>query len=380
MKKITIILILVIGFTTVQAQKTARTSAFNYLNKGQLEKAKKEIDACILHEQTMNDARTWFYRGNVYLALALTEDAKYKTLEPNAIAISYESYEKALKLDANKEYYEDIMTRMFIVGEQYYNKGAEGIKTKNFAEAVTNFEKTIKISENFAKIDTLSIYWVAYASEMSGDSKKSKLAYQKLIDLKYKQPYIYTSLATIYKNEKDTVKAMEVIQAGRKIYPDDFNILITETNFFLSRGDNEQAKKNLTMAIDKDPTNPQIYYAVGTTYDQTGNIELAEKNYKKAIELKPDYFDPIYNLGALYFNLGVKIFEAADKIPPTDPQYAIEKEKFDAAWMKALPNLERAHELDPKDLNTLNSLKQLYARLSMPEKLKAISEKLKALK
>ena len=29
-------------------------------------------------------------------------------------------------------------------------------------------------------------------------------------------------------------------------------------------------------------------------------------HYKKAIELKPDYFDANYNLGALYFNEGVR--------------------------------------------------------------------------
>ncbi len=375
MKKLAILLILVVGFTAVQAQKTARTSAFNYLNKGQLDKAKKEIDACVLHEQTMNDARSWFYRGNIYLAYTLTDDVKFKGTEPNSLYTAYESYQKALKLDANKEYFEDIMQRMLIVGEQFYNKAVESFQAKKYPEAVGNFEKTVEVNEQLGRIDTLAMYNVAFVSELANDSQKSKDYYQRLIKINYKQPYIYTSLATIYKNEKDSVKAMQTVQEGRKIYPDDFNLLITETNLYLSAGNNEKAQRNLNMAIDKDPNNPTIYFAVGTTYDQMGNIELAEKNYKKAIELKPDYFDAIYNIGALYFNQGVKLFEAADKIIEPD-LYAKEKEKFDAAWLKALPNLERALELQPDDQNTLISLKQLYARLNMPEKLKAINEKL----
>jgi len=377
MKKLAILLIFVMGITAVQAQKTARTSAFNYLNKGQLDKAKKEIDACILHEQTMNDARTWFYRGNIYLAYTLTDDAKFKGTEPNSLNTSYEAYQKALKLDVNKEYFEDIMQRMLIVGEQYYNKAVESFQAKKYPEAVGHFEKTVEVNEKLGRIDTLAMYNVAFVSELANDSQKSKDYYQRLIKINYKQPYIYTSLATIYKNEKDTVKAMEVVQEGRKIYPDDFNLLITETNFYLSRGDNERAQRNLNMAIDKDPNNPTIYFAVGTTYDQMGNIEQAEKNYQKAIELKPDYFDAIYNIGALYFNQGVKIQDDANKLDISDAAgYAKMKEKFDAAWLKALPILEKALELHPDDQNTLISLKQLYARLSMPEKLKAINEKM----
>lgn len=380
MKKIAILLALVMAISLVSAQKTARTSAFNYLNKGQLDKAKKEIDACVTNEATANDARAWFYKGNIYLAILLTDPkdenyAKYKALDTNPLKVAYEAYLNAIKFDTGKEYAEDIQYRMGIVGEQFYNLAVEQYKAKTYAEAVVNFENTVKINENIGKVDTLAIYNVAFVSELAGDLAKSKVNYEKLIKIDYKQPYIYASLSNIYKADKDTLKAMQCVQEGRKRYPDDFNLLITETNFYLSRGDNANAQKNLQQAINKDPNNPTIYFAVGTTYDQMGRIDEAETNYKKAIELKADYFDPIYNIGALYYNLGVKIFEAADKISD-EKLYAVEKEKFDGAWKKALPNLERALELQPSDFNTLISLKQLYARLNMPEKLKSINEKL----
>jgi tetratricopeptide (TPR) repeat protein len=355
MKRLIILLAMLISITMVKAQVSERTSAWNYLNKGKLDKAKASIDKCIAHESTMADAKTWFYRGNIYLSIRLSEDTAYRKLEPNALQVSYDSYTKAISLDTKKEYLDDINQRLMIVGEQFYNIGVE--------------------NQNLGKADTLDMYNVAFVAEMANDLPKAKQYYQELIKINYKQPLIYASLSNIYRTEKDTAMALQIIQRGRTMYPDDFSLLITETNIYLAKNDIVAAQKNLNQAIEKDPTNPTIYFAVGTTYDQMGRVEDAEKAYLKAIELKPDMFDAIYNLGALYFNQGVKIFEEADKL--TDMTlYAKEKEKYEAAWRKALPQLEKALELMPNDVNTIYSLKQLYARLNMPEKAKIMSERL----
>jgi tetratricopeptide (TPR) repeat protein len=359
----------------VKAQVSERTSAWNYLNKGKLDKAKASIDKCIAHESTMADAKTWFYRGNIYLSIRLSEDTAYRKLEPNALQVSYDSYTKAISLDTKKEYLDDINQRLMIVGEQFYNIGVENFQAKKYDVAIQNFENTVKINQNLGKADTLAMYNVAFVAEMANDLPKAKQYYQELIKINYKQPLIYASLSNIYRTEKDTAMALQIIQRGRTMYPDDFSLLITETNIYLAKNDIVAAQKNLNQAIEKDPTNPTIYFAVGTTYDQMGRVEDAEKAYLKAIELKPDMFDAIYNLGALYFNQGVKIFEEADKL--TDMTlYAKEKEKYEAAWRKALPQLEKALELMPNDVNTIYSLKQLYARLNMPEKAKIMSERL----
>jgi tetratricopeptide (TPR) repeat protein len=374
-KGILIFFALVCIATATFAQPMERTNAFNYLNKGVLDKAKKSIDAAVLHEKTMNDARTWFYKGNVYLAIRLTDQAQYKTLDPNPLQVSYEAYEKAIKLDEKKEYFEDIMQRMMIIGEQFYNVAVEAYTKKNYKDAVTAFETTVNINKNLGRMDTLAMYNTAFVSELAGDNMKAKQYYQNLMKINFKQPLLYSALANIYKSEKDTVMAIEIIKRGRLIYPDDFNLLISETNIYLSKNDIANAQKNLNQAVAKDPSNPTIHFAVGTTWDQMGNVPEAEKAYLKAIELKPEYFDAIYNLGALYFNQGVKMFETADKETDMD-KYAKLKAEFDESWKKAMPMLEKAHQLDPKDANTMISLKQLYARLSLPEKLKGISEEM----
>ena len=138
--------------------------------------------------------------------------------------------------------------------------------------------------------------------------------------------------------------------------------------------------KYLDMAIQQDPENASFYFALGTLYDKLGNLEDSKKCYEKAIELKEDYFDAYYNLGALYFNRGVKQVDVANAVPANEPErYEAEKAKADVEFKKAIPYMEKAHECNPKDRYTLESLKALYYRQKMTDKQKEVEEKLKNL-
>ena len=52
-----------------------------------------------------------------------------------------------------------------------------------------------------------------------------------------------------------------------------------------------------------EPTVNQILQQAIASHKE-GKIEEAEKSYKKAIELKPDYVEAHYNLGVTLQNLG----------------------------------------------------------------------------
>ena len=48
----------------------------------------------------------------------------------------------------------------------------------------------------------------------------------------------------------------------------------------------------------------QTYYKNGYTYFTQGNYEMAEQNYKKAVELDPNFEDAHYWLGKVYKQTG----------------------------------------------------------------------------
>ena len=79
----------------------------------------------------------------------------------------------------------------------------------------------------------------------------------------------------------------------------------------------------------------------------------------KAIEIDPSSFGSNYNLGALFFNKAVELNNSANSTSDNN-KYKKLKKQADEFFNKALPYLESANSLNPKDKNTLLSLKQLY--------------------
>ena len=154
-------------------------------------------------------------------------------------------------------------------------------------------------------------------------------------------------------------------------------MITAEINFYLKDGKYDEAFDNLSLAIKNDPNNATFYFARASINDQRKQYEEAKADYIKAIELKPDYFDALYNLGALYFNQGAETNNQANDLPLNEAKKGEElRAKADELFKGALPHLEKAHELNSSDKNTMVSLKNIYARTGDTEKYKVINEKL----
>lgn len=398
----------IIGFIVTAyfgfSQNSKVVSAYNYNNDGKLAKAKENIDAATVHVKTMGNAKTWFYRGKIYLNIYSSQDSIYKNLDPDALPKAYEAFKKAQELDTKKQYMVEILTFMPAVGESYFNLGAkkynEGMTALNakdsvlskeeFKQSVNSFETAYKIYEDLGRKDTTTIYYVSIAAELGEDYDKAITNLETLMEMNYPEPGIYSSAGNIYYTQlKDTLKATATFAAGREKYPDDLNLLLNETNFFLSEEQTEKALDNLQLAAKIDETNPTIFFAIGAKYNEVvddttktdeirgGAFERAAEAYIKSIELKPDYFDPNYNMGALYVNKAATLIEIANDLPlDAQVEYDSLKSTSDEYLKLCLPYLEKAHELQPEDRSTLVSLKEIYTRLRMDDKRKEIDAKL----
>lgn len=382
MKKVTLLLTAILFVTVAFGQKALRTTAFNNLRKGELDKAMQNIEPTILDASTMSDPKTWFYRGNIYLKIHMSENPAFKALDKNALNKAYESYQQMLKLDEKKEFYTETIQNLFIISEQFYNEGVKNftLEPPDFASAFAAFETSAKVNESYGNVDTLAMFNAALSAENAKDYTNAKLYYNKVKELNYPQPLIYNSLATIQMEEGDTAAAVAILIEGRKKYPDNFNLLIAETNIYLSSKQNDKAMANLVEAIKTDPENPTIHYAVGVNYALMGDVAQAEKAYLKAVELNADYFEANYNLGALYVNEAAQVIDSANKLPLSAvKEYDALKVQADDILKKSIPFLENASRLDSKDKSTLLSLKEIYTRLQMYEKMKEVNDKLSAL-
>jgi Tfp pilus assembly protein PilF len=303
-------------------------------------------------------------------------------------------------LDDKNKYTEEINNFMPVLGEAYFNSGAnkynEGMKSMetdtvasiaSFRQSVAAFEHAFDIYSQAGINDTATIYYISVASELAKDYPKAKTNLQKLIEMNYQEASVFTSLANIYyQQDKDVAKATAIFAEGRKRFPMDLNLLLNETNMFLSEGMTDKALDNLKTAAEIDESNPTIFFAIGAKYNEVVDdttktaemrndaFEKAIEAYDKAIALKSDYFDPNYNMGALYVNKASALIEIANKLPfEEQKKYDQLKLEADGYLNKSLPYLEKAHELEPEDMSTMISLKEIYTRLNMKDKLDGIN-------
>ncbi len=390
MKRIAIISMLIIAGTLASmAQNHKVVSAYNALRKNKLDDAVESIEPAIEHKKTKDDAKTWYYRGNVYLSVHLTDNEEYKNLVDNPLEIALESYQKALELDEKDKFSDDINDRMKYVSEQYFNKGVNEYKSKEYETASKSFEKAASLVQEYkGQIDTTAVYYTGNSADLAGNMERAMKYYSKAKELDYDNVALYTSLSRLYTTKGDTTQALEVLQEGKEKYNENFDLIITETNIYLAQGKAEKALENLKIAVKKDTANPSIWFAVGTNYDKMmkeqendsiKQMMMAEavNAYEKALELKPDYFKPAFNLGAVYVNRAAELQNIASNLPLSETEkYNALKKEADSMLQKALPMLELAHEIKPKDINTMTSLKEIYARLNKPEKLKEINQEL----
>lgn len=387
MKKITFVFAACVIASSLFAQKMMVQSAFTYKGRGQFDKARECIDKAVVHPDTKDDVKAWTYRGEIYYNIQISKDPKIKACVQNPLDSALASYGRAMKLDTKYEFGADIRAGFIKCAAEAYTRGIDKFNEKEYVKAFELFESANAVGGLYDSRDSL-FYMTNYNAAISAENTKSpeyiakaKKCYFRLVKMKYRNATVYTSLANIIKADKDTVKALKIIQEGRAQMPENLELIIAEANIYLQQHKSKEAQELLKLAIEKDPKNPLLHIAVGQKYDETDNLIDAEKEYLIAMELikdqkDPNYFIVVYNLGALYFNEFRKIKLEAEKLPDGDSKYDLMQKSAEEYFAKALPMLEKAELLSPDDKSTLLSLKQMYSIKNNKEGLDRVKAKL----
>ncbi len=359
--------------TSMFAQSNKRTSAYMYLQNGQLEKAKTAIDEAITHPKTENDAKTWLYRGMIYYNIARDTMPEVIALSDNAAEISFEAFEKCVNLDVKKKYKNEIANHLMFLTNIFYQKGANGFSSQNYDIAIVNFKKAFQIADLDGRFDTVAAYNVGMSAVYSEQSELAAEYLSKCVEAGYKDPGLYIYYAKAEKQLGDTTKAFEVLAQGRQVFPNESRLQLEEAQLYLETGENDKLIASLKESIDADPSNPNLYRVLGQTYENNDDTENAIVYYKKAIEINPDFRDVIFNIGAIYVNRAAVLFNEANNLPYEETEkYNKLKEEGDAQLKEALPYLEKSLALDPNDQIVIQALKEAYANLKMNDKIKEL--------
>ena len=369
-------------FSLVALGQKEVVSAYNANKEGDYREAATYIEQAILIDKAAVKDKVWRYRGEIYLNIS--SDSTVSVEYPHALRIAMESYLKAKDLDVKSRYEDEIRIGLAQVQTKANNIGIKNYVAEAFDQAGSSFDLAAEVARNFDMIDTMAVYNAALCYEKAD---LTDLAIERYLDcaaINYQVPNVFLFVSTLYRNTGKDEAALKILQDARVDYPREQSLIIEELNIYLTNKDFERAKTNLELAAKQDSTNEILWFSLGSVLDNIGMTEDAIVAYKKAIEVKSDYFDANYNLGALYFNKAVNGINDANELwkPRMSRTEASAQKKLEddskEMFSTAKPFLESAFAADNKDVETIRSLKDIYARTGEDDKFIEMNNLLKS--
>ncbi|MGC6428874.1 MAG: tetratricopeptide repeat protein [Flavobacteriales bacterium] len=383
MNKINLLILISFLSFNVFAQKSNVQNAYKALKKEKVSEAVEYIELAYNNESTSNDVKMLNYRGQIYFEVH--SNSEFKSIDKMAILKCAESWLRLSKHPKAGKWFDksELNDNITKAGVGLFNKGVELYSMKEYDNSKLLFNKIFDLipfdeAGNLSRSNvTKESIWLNmfYVSSAQGDNMGSKQYLQNLIDVNYQDPLIYSYMSDVYLNEGNQDKALEVIKEGREYFETDVNLIIAELNYYLANENYIKAEELLKLAVEEDPNNPKLFFALGSSYDELGKFEEAESAYREAVDIDPNFYDAQYNLGIMYYNKAGKMLNEANSIKDFN-KYDAAKNKADKLMLKGLPHIEACYEMQPDDKNILIVLKELYYRNGNEAKYKEIVSKL----
>jgi tetratricopeptide (TPR) repeat protein len=336
---------------------------------------KSSQEGSVLTEEYIYDRITLIFKNG-----ALDNWIETDKIYENPLPEAKKDLEKAIELDTEGKKKEDLVEDLNRLKLQFESEAVYCYNNDDYEGAYFNFKQILDINNldiMGGVVDTIIYYNAGRVAKELGKNEDAIKYFEIVRGLNYPNPFLYIFLNSCYNAVGDTAAGLEVLKDGFKKYPDNQNILIELINYYLLRGISDEALDYLAIAKEEDPENISFYFAEGTLYDKLNRFEDAKKAYEYCLELDSNYFNAYYNLGVLYYNNAVKMYEEANKLNEID-EYEQEKAFADDEVAKALPYIEKAHEIDPDDIETMKTLKTLYYRMKLDDKYDEIVKELEA--
>jgi len=245
------------------------------------------------------------------------------------------------------------MLRIFFIFAIFITVGC----TTNAIDQTPTAKKTTTNGPAFYGPENQYYYFTAaQVQRKRGNLDQAIVLLRKAIELDSESAYLQRELATIYLQNKEGDKALEVLEEVLRQHPNDVKALIIYGgtkqvrkenndaiaayekilaldpkqervysllgNLYLEAGDDARAQATFMRLIKNFPASYVGHYYLGQVNARQGNVKAAEENFKKALELVPDRPEPRFELIDLYKAQGkkTKIIQLYEDILSSNPR------------------------------------------------------------
>lgn len=364
-------------------------------------------------------AQAYFLEANAYMDLV---DKKVDTdVNMEAAADTYKKLIDAEKATGKIKYTAQAAASIAKIKGLFINSAIAETKANNNAEGAKKLYKAYLLD----KKDTINLYYAASTYVSAKDYDKAMELYNDLKKMNYsgkgkeylatskvngeevgfasasdrdaavklgthekprteeipsKRGEIYKNMALILVDKGQIAEAKKAVADAVKANPEDTSLLLTEANLYLQTKDFDKYKQIITEVLAKNPNDSGLVYNLGVISANANNNEDAEKYYKRAIEIKPDFTNAYINLAVLKLQNEKPLIEEMNKLGTSDKdnkRYEVLKKKREDLFRSTLPYLKKAYELDPENEDIAKTLSGVYGALEMTAEKNALKAKMK---
>lgn len=313
---------------------------------------------------TYIDKELYYAQNGQLAAYIVTKPA----MEGDILAKSIEALNTANEKDAKKALTKDIHAALVAIQNNYYSAGMSYYTVGDFSKASVEFEKSFNVSIHplVNKADTAMIYYATLTASYVGENDRTLALSDVCLSYNYDgNGDLYSTIATVYKEKGDTVKAKEVLAQGFEKYPTNQSVLVALINTYMeSNDDPEKIIAIIKVAQQNEPTNASLVYAEGNLYRKLNKFEEAIACFHKSGEIDPNYVFAPFAEGSAYYDWAVEIQNQAQS-EMDDAKYNALLEKMEATLNNAAAPFERAFEVTTDNeikLACAEYLKNIYFR------------------
>lgn len=278
-----------------------RDRAAFYLEKEEYGKALEDIRKSIITDSTYSPY--YVTLGEIFLgmgklkscvesmdrALELDPNNKDAYLKLAEISIAVNDSKKAV------EYIDKVMKIDDLEPKAYFMRGIVLLQIGDTIRGIRNFQKAIDVDQEF--FDAHLKLGLLYMD------KRSKLAvdyFNNALNIEPGNPEVSYYLGMYYQETGDHEKAIQIYNKILEKDPD-FHFALFNIGFIqlVYLKDYPAAIEYFDRTIDFDPQYTDAFYNRGFAYELSGDITHSKSDYRKALELSPNYEKAIVGLNRI---------------------------------------------------------------------------------
>lgn len=404
------------------AQKNEIKAAEKALKKGNSQEAATLLQGAesLLSTASADEkAQFFFLKGNTYLDLANKKVDPDKNLA--AAAAAYLSLVDAEKASGKEKYSAEAAKSIIEIKYKLINAAIADSKIDKHTDSAKKLYDAYLLD----KKDTLNLYYAASTYVNAKEYDTALKIYEDLKKMNYsgkgtnylaenkitgeedlfttvaerdrmvkmgthekprtevipsKRGEIYKNMALILVDAGKTEEAKKAIEEARAANPEDTSLILTQANLYLETKDFETYKKLIAQVLEKNPNDADLVFNLGVISGNAKDVVNAEKYYARTMEINPKYVNAYINMAALKLEAENAVIAEMNKLGTSDKdmkRYAVLKTQRQNIFKSVIPYLEKALEIDMKNVDVANTLLNVYSALEMTAEKKALQAKMK---